>query len=250
MKTEIRKALVRFGTALLVAGGVLGMATSAQALSITDNFTRANSTTIGTGWTELRNTNWSILNNTVVMQVYEAANAPALLTYTGLGLETNFIVSADIKLDAVGVLNGLAFNVQNPTNFYAARFQSNTGGTNGFFQLLKFKNGSISALASISSFAGISPLAWYNVAITSPSPGVISYSITSNTTTLLTGSVTDGTSPFSYGNAGFYSASIGGNFDNFVLTTVPEPSISALFLLGMPALLATIRFRRRHVRVS
>lgn len=217
-----------------VLGGVLWATGPARAQSFSDNFNRANSTNIGTGWADLRNTNWAILNNTVVMQTYEAANAPAILAYTGLTLSAQYTLSLDVKLDAAGVLVGPAFNIQNATNYYTVRFQENASlsGT-GFYQFLKYVNGAPTVLGSSNGFLGISAGTWYTIAVTNNASS-FSFSIVNSATTntLLTGSAVDASSPFTQGYGGMYSASIGGNYDNFSIVNVPEPSALALAMMA------------------
>ncbi len=217
--------------ALVVLMGGWPAAKATASVLFSDDFNRANNTTIGTGWTEMNNQNWSILSQTVVMQVYEPANAPSILEYTGLTMPGQYSIASDVSLDASGYLNGLAFNIQNVTNYYALRFMAN-GDTTGFLQLLKYVDGTPSVLASTASFAGISPLVWYRATVFSSSPGSFTYEISNGSTTLLAGSATDLGTPFTGGYGGLYTGSIGGNFDNFEINVIPEPSMLSLIILG------------------
>lgn len=211
-------------------------ALSASAALFTDNFDRVNTASgLGGDWTS--DSLYYIDNNeaetryTSNTTVKDVAWNTAASTVSGAG--TNFTLSADVRCSSGGRLIGIAFNVQDESNYYA--LLASMGTTT--YRIAQMSSGTISWLVNktdaASAFAAGTD---YAMTVTSETVGTYSFAITeAGSLTVLnpTTSVTDGTAPFTGGYAGLFSdGNIGTfNYDNFSLEVIPEPATLGLISL-------------------
>ncbi|MGZ0708286.1 hypothetical protein ACWPKO_08110 [Coraliomargarita sp. W4R53] len=247
---------------------VIAIASSTTAHAFSDNFNRADVTAtsdgsaIGPNWVNGDSDNtWAITSNTAVLT---PKNASGSANTTSVFYNTSFTqsavddasstIQADVSVSGVGTWGGIAFNVQNSTDFYQFRFNAGASG----YQLLKVSESDtvagerqVSVLVSTSNAsttfaAGTS----YTLSVTSTVSGtdnIIDFSITpvgGGTALNPTTTVTDSSSAYLGGYAGFTHANDTGayTFDNF--SAIPEASAYAL-LAGSLAL-GFVMVRRRR----
>lgn len=249
---------------LLVIGIFVGMVWQAQASLFTDSFTRANVTnaTVGTNIgadyviTKVSGAlpTFSITSGQVTMGAAGGAVANGVLSYQGfLAKNTagnSFAASVDITLGAYnnGINPGLAFNFQDASNFYYARIlTSGTGTGAGVLQISQMVNGAAEAVVNVAGLNLYTATA-YTLGISSAASGVFTYTLTGGSVNL-SNTVTDatGTAAFTDGYAGIYQ-NIGNTntkFDNFSVTSIPEPATIGMMGLGA---LATLLLRRMRTR--
>ena len=178
---------------------------------------------------------FTIVSGKAVNQV--ATGAAVSTWYAGVNVGTQpFEVQAAVKTTGGNEFVGLAFNIQDASNYYAVRWEQ----AGGYYQILKVVGGGLSALQTGSAAYADGTL--MKIAYT----GANAYTLTFGGFTPI--DFSGGGSPYTAGGVGlFYSNSAGGGsitFDNFSATyVVPEPA--ALSLLGLGALGFLGRGRRR-----
>lgn len=107
-----------FGSA--AAAGAMGLlrpglafADGNGALSFTDDFQRADSTTVGNGWNPIKGS-WAIVSDSLELT---AGTSQLLIAQTGFELGKTFVVEGKVRLSAPGGShNGIAFNLHHNTD--------------------------------------------------------------------------------------------------------------------------------------
>ncbi|MGZ0656351.1 PEP-CTERM sorting domain-containing protein [Coraliomargarita sp. W4R53] len=244
---------------------LITFATSLSAASFSDDFNRSAdvaATTIGseigTNWTFGANT-WGINNTATDGRAYtdvqsnaEGGISNTAMWNTTIGMASTATESSTVTVDVIGEssLNffGMAFNVQNYNTFYQFRLKF---GTNDY-QVIEITNGvNTHTVLNQSNDVASNFDASKNYTLTLVSnvggiAGDYSYTITeSGSSTVLNSVSTFSDSTFTGGYAGFTYANNNSTYyyDNFSITTVPEPSSYAL-LSGSIALLGCFARRR------
>ncbi|MGZ0656350.1 PEP-CTERM sorting domain-containing protein [Coraliomargarita sp. W4R53] len=246
---------------------LITLASSLSAASFSDDFNRSSdvaATTIGseigTNWTFGPNT-WGIDNTTTDGRVYTdiatSGEANTALWNTSVAMASTASQSSTVSIDVLGDSEtnffGMAFNVQNYNTFYQFRLKF---GTNDY-QVIEFNNGvNTDTVVNQSNdvASNFDPLKSYTLTLVSNVGGIAgdySYTITeSGSSTALNSISTFSDSTFTGGYAGFTHANRGAAYyyDNFTITTVPEPSTYTL-LSGSIALLGCLMMRRHRNQV-
>ncbi|MCF7816426.1 MAG: hypothetical protein K9M54_00960 [Kiritimatiellales bacterium] len=202
--------------AILTMGLVYG---TAQATTYVDNFNRADGS-LGANWT-IAGGDYAITNEQVAV-----STSGNVVAYWNKGQTLNsgtngFAISTTVSLnaDVNSAWTGLAFNYQNPSNYYEFRYS----GT-GEVQVLRFVDGSAAAFYNPAGteFAHV-PNRPYRLEVSSISNYTFRATIKDTVTGALVWEVpaaTDGTSSFTDGYGGYYSSSLGKVlFDDFELTS-------------------------------
>ena len=213
-----------------------------------DNFDRANTASVlGGSWTS--DSLYYIDNNgaetryTSNTTVKDVAWNTAAGTVSGDG--TNFTLSADVRCSSGGRLIGIAFNVQDESNYYA--LLASMGTTT--YRIAQMSSGTISWLVNKADAAStFDPGTDYTMTVTSDAVGTYALTITeTGSLTVLnpTTSFTDGTTPFTGGYGGLFSdGNIGTfNYDNFSLQVIPEPATLGMIAISMFGLFLVRRLR-------
>lgn len=225
--------------AWLLGIGLVMAISPAKANVVTDNFDRVNDFTpgfqyLGTNWSNQTGL-FSIVSNKAVNQV--ATSAAAATAYAGVNVGTQpFELQAAVSTTNPTEWVGLAFNIQDTSNYYAVRWEQ----ASGYYQVLKVVGGGLNLLqgGNEAYVAGTVMKIAYT--------GANAYTLTFGAGTPI--GFSGGISPYTAGGVGlFYSNGDGGGtitFDNFSATyAVPEPA--ALSLLGLGTLGFLGRGRRR-----
>ena len=196
---------------------------------VTDDFNRPdggmNSTgaTVGPDWHSSRTTGqWGIVDQRVVANMVEANSVlynSVLETISGNG--TNFTASLDVK--AFGAYwAGLAFNYQNPTNFYYFRYK----GAASDYQMYRMEDGASVKLFGVTISGVFATNTDYTLTVASSNAYEFAYEIKeTGGAVLASGTTTDSASLFTGGYAGILQTSTGADrnsFDNFSVTVGPE----------------------------
>jgi len=162
----------------------------------------------------------------------------------------SFATSVDMKMTAYSttINSGLAFNFQDGLNFYAARLKTSSasGASDGALYFVQLLNGTTSTLATGIPGLDIQTNTTYTLTITSDTAGAFGYSLVGGTVNK-SGSIVDGAAGgnFSDGYVGIYQSVSGSSvrYDNFSVTTIPEPA--TLGLMGVSTMLIFILRRSR-----
>ncbi|NOU36313.1 MAG: PEP-CTERM sorting domain-containing protein [Kiritimatiellaceae bacterium] len=252
---------------------MMGMVCSAaQAVLITDNFNRANTTfatnnaqiavSIGSNWKTARtddtNTQYRIFNNEVDMGVVSApllTKAMLLNTAAGTinaGAATNFTLSADINQYSTNSTSyaGLVFNYQDGGAENGSYYLFRVGG-NGAAQFLVFSNFVQQAGSIVNKAGAVSYVSnhVYTYTVSSVDPYIFNISVFDKTTSTMaytTNNVTVGGTfkKLQDGLGGMYATSGLATFDNFSLDAVPEPATIGMLGVGALAVMLIRRMRR------
>jgi hypothetical protein len=200
-----------------IAGIVLcGQVQNVSAITVTDDFNRADGP-LGANWTEL-SPYFQIISNQAHNGQFNGG-VDGLTEYAGIDVGTNaFSVQANLSAPSADEWAGLAFNIQNSTQFYWARWRQD-----GYYQIL---GGSLFVQGTV-AFAPDSLM-------TVTGDGVGNFTLT------LAGSgpIAFNDTTYSGGGLGMYFAYTDTSlsnitFDNFSATyVVPEPSSLVLLALG------------------
>ena len=216
--------------AWLLGIGLVMALSPAKANVVTDNFDRGNDFTpgfqyLGTSWANQTGL-FSLVSNKAVNQV--ASSAAAATAYAGVNVGTQpFAVQAAVSTTYSTEWVGLAFKIQDTSNYYAVRWEQ----TGGYYQVLKVVGGVLNSFQDGNSAYATGTVMKIDYT------GANAYTLTFGAGTPI--GFSGGVSPYTAGGVGlFYSNGIGGGtvtFDNFSATyAVPEPA--ALSLLGLGAL--------------
>ena len=221
---SIMKTINMHGIASCAIAAILlaGLAQNAPAapITVTDSFdSGAGLNSLGPNWTIL--TDWFYKENgSAYNGLY---GGESLAKYASTSVDTNpFSVQAEVSLPAAdNQYAGLAFNIQDSTHYYLARWATNGGG---YYQIMGGTGGLWvvgTATYTAGSLMKVTGDGAGNFQLTLGGAGPISFSDTT----------------LSGGGLGLYvSASPRGGaaFDNFsaTYTPVPEPSVMALIGLG------------------
>lgn len=236
-----------------------------QASLFTDNFDRANTSnsqdgsTIGTNYVSSGANGtaaaWKINSNQLAPMVSGIGSESGVLSYQNpaYALSGSFTVSADVTTGGTmgsSVVSGLALNYKDQDNFYALAFGINLSGT-GQVYLYKFNNAGTTkttvGTSALTSAGAVSISSSYLLTATSTAAGVFNYTLATadGSTTLLSGTFTDSSSPITGGYAGLYAlAGASSTFDNFSVSVIPEPATVGLFSISMLTVLVARRLRR------
>lgn len=248
-----------------IASALLGMvicgATTASAVVFTDDFNRAdvalttNGASIGADYViSNQGTGSAQFQITSNQLATGGTSGPTneILSYQGFQLQnTGAGESFNLSLDVTtlnshsgSVLYGLAFNFTDANNWYAARISTGTSLGTGNFQLVQCVAGTVAQVAVVSNLS-IATSSAYTMTIASNAAGVFDYTLV-GTSVNINGTWTDASSPMFDGYAGMYINNTNTNpkFDNFSVTTVPEPSTWALIGLGSTFMLWNLRRHR------
>ncbi len=192
---------------------------TAHAATYLDDFNRADGS-LGANWTTTGG-DFSITNG--VVDNYTTGNVVAYWNkaQTLNGGTNGFAISATVTLNANAntAWTGLAFNYQNPTNFFSLRFSGF-----GEVQMLRVVNGSLSTFYNAPGveFAHV-PNRPYLLEVSSVEPYVFRASIKDTVTDTVvwsSASIADTGSNFEDGYGGFFASSLGrATYDDFALMT-------------------------------
>jgi hypothetical protein len=231
---------------------------AASAATVTDNFNRpdtplegGNPNSIGANWT-IQNGAWQILNQQLTDPT---GGTPAVITWNSLQTyNTNagsFMLSSTMACTLGSPLSmGLTFNFQDMNNYYAFRFDYGSG----YAQWLVVSGGVESAIfTDLNAFTPVMGRE-YKVTVSSDQAYFASFEIydtVTNSVVYSRGATEDGAHLFADGYGGLYSnfTHPSYTFDNFELTSVPEPSQIALIALASIVLFVAAK-KRRESRVS
>lgn len=220
---SIMKTINMHGIASGVIAAILlaGLAQNAPAapITVTDSFdSGAGLNSLGTNWTVL--IDWFYKENG---RAYNGLyGGDSLAEYAGTSVGTNpFSVQAEVAITASdNQFVGLAFNIQDASNYYAVRWETNSGG---YYQILGGPTLWVTGYATYTagSLMKVTGDGAGNFQLTLGGAGPISFSDPA----------------FSGGGLGLYVSANprgGVSFDNFsaTYTPVPEPSLMALIGLG------------------
>ncbi|MCF7817531.1 MAG: PEP-CTERM sorting domain-containing protein [Kiritimatiellales bacterium] len=243
---------------LLTMIALTGMVWNVQAsLVFTDNFDRtvastANGADIGSGYV-ISSTSPTAgkfqLSGTQLAGGGGTGSANLVLSYQGLVASntagSSFQASMDVSCATFnnGLQNGLAFNYQNSTNFYFARISNGGSLGAGYLVFGQIVNGTLSTFTETATGLSIAASTAYTLTISSDTAGEFGYSLIGGTVNL-SGTALDtvGGIDFSNGYVGAYAIISNSNqrFDNFSVTTIPEPA--TLGMIGLSTgLLLTLR---------
>jgi len=240
---------------VLIVSWVVLVASAAQAGTITDDFNRPDAfgsgvgtlTAIGNGWPGEGARRWDISGNELMAntgagnEIYQTTpGAETLNSAVGSGFtEIGFVAINNASGAAWG---GLIVNADSLAGTAITFRMSGTGAV----QLLR-PNGTtiVNDGGAISGFVSTRS---YRMTISSDSSNVYGLEIYDpvNAAVVYTNNnvVNGGGSAASDGLGGFYANTANITYDNFSLTTIPEPS-TALLVLGGLGILLTVRQRRK-----
>ncbi len=230
---------------------ILGSAFFAQATTITDDFSTAGDPLPG-NWFQYSSTGTNFVSNGSYASIKQAKGDPNAVAWnTGLetisGGGTNFDLSVDVSVHSGGRLTGVAFNVQNATNYYFVGIVIG-GSAYRFYEVV---DGTGTQL-----FAGNASVVFsdrnktnYTINVTSDTEGSYDFFITEKGQSTVLNSITNYTvsgTALSGGYAGLYTHGNSSEFryDNFSLETIPEPAT-----LGMVGLAAAGIIMMRRLRM-
>lgn len=138
---------------------------------------------------------------------------------------------------------GLVFNFQDENNYLTADFLVSSAG-NGTFRLVRWLSG-VRTIITQDTSVNIDRLTYYTIEVSTDGTGEITAEIFNTSGGAALASLSNNPSGFTDGFAGFYkNSSAGAAYDNFSLTTVPEPGFAAA-LLGLASLALVVARRRR-----
>lgn len=240
----MKKKTSTFAAVALAATTALLAQPLAAQITFTDDFNRAE---IGGDWT-VHQGNWSIMDNQLTSGNTNTAN---VISFNGFDLADtpSFTFEADVAIPRATGWAGIAFHVQDASNYYMMRVRPDQNKV----QFIAVVDGG-NADVMLNSDAVISPAVQagetYLFGVESPSAGEFNLYIrdlqgasmmtSSHSNTMLSG-----------GEAGFYSGSTGGNdvlglvADNSSLEVIPEPATAGM-AVGALALGAAFWWRRRR----
>jgi len=241
---------------LLIAALLCGVSASWATL-VTDDFSRAepvdytsDTSQIGPHWKQNWLTNkWSISSGGSVYG--DIKRGEAVLYNDELQTTSGGGDSFTLQLDYAGrhtatVWGGIAWNYQNPTNFYCLRYKNTTDN----YQLISWKDGVIAEYQSGHASSAFADSTLYHFSISSSNAYEFAYAISkaSDGSVVASGSFNPAAASFNGGYGGIYQTSTGGAHtvtDNFSLEVIPEPAT-----LGMVALVGgAILFVRKRFMV-
>lgn len=220
-------------TSMLIAALLIG-ASAAEAAIVDDDFNRApvdytsDTSQIGPHWQQNWSANeWSISTGgslyPIIYQTEAVLYNDELQTTSGGGhsFTLNLIYAGRHNTTVWG---GVAWNYQNPTNFYCLRYKNTTDN----YQLLARVDGNWQVMGSGHAAAAFADSATYQLSISSSAAYSFDYSIkkVSDNSVMASGNVVDGNSNFTGGYAGVYHSNAGSAnmvADNFSLETVFVP---------------------------
>lgn len=252
IKTSTRYTSVR-SLALTLAGFFTILGGTAQAVIFEDDFHRAD-LGLGTIWQEEVPVRFFGGGPRIVDNKYQVGPAGAgLAVVTAIGVTTptdNFEINLTATVGYyVDVLSGIAFNVQDKSNYYELRaFTFSDSASAIRLQLVENVGGVENALAILDTTETFSPNAFYKFNLTSTGAGQFDFSLRDMTNTvLLSGSYTD-TTPFVGGGVGIYSSVVNEvvPFNATYFSVVPEPSAVLLMSLAGGFILMC-HFRNKNV---
>ena len=206
---------------------------TAWATTITDDFNRADTSSstdtslIGADWAQSAGSpnRWRIHSNTVYS--LDSVN-PCVMYNTALQTKNgdggSFTLSLDVAGLGLSVWSGVAFNYNNPSNFYTVRFKA---GYDDYQLLGKRANGSWNVIATGHAVTNFTVGSFYKVTVSSDTAYTYDFSIKESGSGTVMASETgrlDDESLATGGYAGLYLGSTSVNelaqFDNFSLDAV------------------------------
>lgn len=223
----------------IILAVLLSLAPGLWAVTITDDFDRSDTTqstngaNIGTGWVASAGaTEWSITSSRVVADSSTLENG-ALLYNAGLetvsGSNSAFSCSLDVRSNTGGRWVGVAFNIQNDTNYYAVRIKANDTA----YQCLRIVDGTVVAIVNKADASATFEVgSFYTIEISSDTAHQFDFTITaagSGTVLNPTTGFSDGQENFTGGYAGLYSGSTSAalQWDNFALEVLtPQENVA------------------------
>ncbi|MEA2068082.1 MAG: BNR repeat-containing protein [Verrucomicrobiota bacterium] len=212
-----------------------------RAATIPDDFNRADTTLssdtslIGANWAQAAGSanRWRIGGNTIHAQT---AAAPGILFNTAWPTENgdgdSFTVSLDVAGQSVSVWSGVAFNYNNPSNYYTVRFKT---GYDDYQILGKRSDGSWQTIASGDATSVFTVGTFYTIEVSSDTAYTYGFTITetgSGTLVAQNPSVVDNESLCTGGYAGLSLDSASpsvefAQFDNFSLSAASDTKETA-----------------------
>lgn len=183
--------------------------------SFSDDFDRADSTDVGSAWTEVTG-DWEIFNN-VVRSVQEDLTTEKMLVHEAVTLDRGFIVEADFNWTPVrSQWNGIIWHVNGADNYYLLRVRADRGQV----QALKRVNGGSFEVLFDSGRDAV-PIAtdvFHRVSVSGDGTGNFSWSVAVDGETIGSGIFSEET-PLPNGAAGVYGGREAVEVDNFFLET-------------------------------
>lgn len=221
----MKKQIIRVGLLL----GACWM--SANAAFVFNDFNGADtglsfdSSSVGGSWVHSStNMRTAIKSNQLALDIPVTQSANFLLYNTSLETLTatgeSFEMTMDARMVGSSIYGGVAFNIQDASNFYAIRIKTGTG----LYQVIRVVDGSVSAMAAETLGAAFAANVSYTFNISSDTAYSYAFHIVQTGTTNVlntTTSFTDSNSNFTNGYGGGYfwtglgSQAIDAYYDNF-----------------------------------
>ena len=205
-----------------------------------DDFER---TSLGPNYTGLNGSwSWGISNGKCTIGSDQGGTPMLMYNAFTIGQDgaDSYVIDIDLSKATTNLYKwiGIAFHISvdannNATHYYAARFRvNNSSGGDSPFQI--WKNDSSWSITANSS-APLTNGKEYHITVSTDNAGSFSASLYDGSTSLATVSGTDDT-PLTGGYVGFWDSGtqVGGDtWDNFVITTIPEPTTIGLTMIGL-----------------
>lgn len=250
--------LVKAGPGILVLSGTNtftgGMAVNTGKVSLSsrffDDFNRAD--VVGTSDGTLIGPNYAMTGVTAAVPTFQIINGQlamagsgnnSILVYRGFPISNSgpgesFTLSADIKAFSAqdgSVIPGLAFNIQNATNFYAVRFSNGNTAGSGMLQCYIQNGGAVSGPVNVST-PWVKTNGVYTLTVASTNAGVFNYSLSGGTNSV-SGTWTVANPAYTNGYAGLYdnSPTSDPRFDNFSVASFSPAASNRLSTAGAVA---------------